>query len=255
MTIGAAGDWVKDVEVADFDADGRLDVAMRTAWRATIFFQDGAGGWSPADLEGFALGEEGMASGDLDADGAVDLVLHGEWARNPGGNAARDPAAWRGYAIGGFSPAFKAVVVDLDRDGRMDVLTSSSEHRAEVLWHRPVGAVTAPWQSVPVAPEIERAHTLAAADLDGDGRLELVVGQMHTTAERSLAVYHQPEARDRPWRREAVDHVGLHNGVVADVDGDGRPDIFGSNWAGNPPVRLVAQPDRADWRRQRVTED
>ena len=82
--IGAAGDWVKDVEVADFDADGRLDVAMRTAWRATIFFRAGADGGSPADLEGFALGEEGMASGDLDGDGAVDLVLHGEWARNPG---------------------------------------------------------------------------------------------------------------------------------------------------------------------------
>ena len=236
--IGAAGGWVKDVEVADFDADGRLDVAMRTASQATIFFRDGAGGWSPIDLEGIALGEEGMASGDLDADGAVDLVLHGEWARNPGGAAARDPRAWLGFALGSFSPAFKAVVVDLDRDGRMDVLTSSSEHRAEVLWHRPVGAATAPWQSVPIAPETERAHTLAAADLDGDGRLEVVVGQMHTTAERSLAVYRQPEGGAGPWQREAIDDVGLHNGVVADIDGDGRPDIFGSNWAGNPPVRL-----------------
>ena len=90
------------------------------------------------------------------------------------------------------------MVVDLDRDGRIDVLTSSSEHRSEVLWHRPVGAVTGPWQSVPIAPEIERAHTLATADLDGDGRLEVVVGQMHTTAERSLAVYKQPDVETGP---------------------------------------------------------
>jgi hypothetical protein len=30
----------------------------------------------------------------------------------------------------------------------------------------------------------------------------------------------------------------MHNGVVADVDGNGRPDIYGANWTGNPPLRL-----------------
>lgn len=233
--IGAAGDWVKDVEAADFDGDGRMDVAARTQGRLAIFFGGDGHDWLEVPLAGFALGEEGMASGDLDGDGAVDLVVEGEWARNPGGDAARTAEAWRGYPIGAFSPAFKAVVVDLDRDGRMDVVTSSSEHRADILWHRPVAGATGEWRSTVIAPDLAGAHTLAVADMDGDGELDVVSGQMHTTPERALAVHLR---KADGWSRHVVDAVGLHNGVVADVDGDGRPDIFGSNWAGNPPTRL-----------------
>jgi hypothetical protein len=235
--IGAAGGWVKDVEPADFDGDGRMDVAARTPGALAIFFGREDLAWSATQLTGFALGEEGMASGDLDGDGATDLVLEGEWARNPGGSAARTPGAWRAHHVGAFSPSFKAVVVDLDRDGRMDLMTSSSEHGADVLWHRPVDEATGAWRSTVIAPDLPGVHTLAAVDMDGDGELDVVAGQMHTTPEKALAIYRRTAGADG-WSRQVVDAVGLHNGAVGDVDADGRPDIFGSNWAGNPPTWL-----------------
>lgn len=236
--IGATGDWVKDVEVADFDGDGRIDIVARTPKRLAVFFRSENESWSTVALDGFALGEEGMTSGDLDGDGAVDLVLWGEWVRNPGGAAAREPSAWRAFSIGVFSPAFKAVVVDLDHDGRMDVLTSSSEYRADILWHRASHGPTGPWHAMAIQPDVEGVHTLATADIDGDGVLDVVAGQMHTTVERILAVYSSRGGDLGRWSRHTIAAEGLHNGVVADFDGDGRPDIFGSNWAGNPPLQL-----------------
>lgn len=237
-TIGTAGGWVKDVAVADFDNDGRQDVVIRAPKQIMILFQDAPGVWSPVILRGFSLGEEGMASGDIDNDGDIDLVVCGQWAQNPGGAAARDPAKWRGYGIGPFSPAFKALVVDLDRNGRPDVLTSSSEHTADVAWFSADNGPTGKWTRHVIQSNVERAHTLQAADMDGDGDIDVVVGQMHTSKERALAIHYNVDGRGTRWARQVIATTGLHNGVVADIEGDGDFDIFGSNWASNPPLQV-----------------
>lgn len=236
--VAAVGDWVKDVAVADFDGDGRMDVAVRSDKQLMIFFQDTPSTWVRVILHGFQLGEEGMASGDLDGSGSMDLVLHGEWASNPGGAAARDPARWRAYPVGPFSRAFKALVVDLDRDGRPDILTSSSEHTADIAWFRASKGPTGPWTRHVIQPSVTRVHTLQAADMNRDGRVDVITAQMHTTKERALTIHYNLDGRGTHWARQVVDNTGLHNGIVADLDGRGVFHIFGSNWAGNPPVRM-----------------
>lgn len=236
--IAAVGDWVKDIHVADFDGDGRVDIAVRSHNRLLIVFQTGADSWRQATLPASDLGEEGMAAGDIDADGDVDLVLWGVWLSNPGGAAARDPVRWQTHRIGPFSSAFKAVVVDIDRDGRADILTSSSEHTADVAWFQATNGPRGRWERHVIQPSVAGAHTLQAADMDGDGTVDVVVGQMHTTAAKELAVHFNIAGRGKSWRRVVIDNTGLHNGVVADIDRDGDYDIYGSNWAGNPPLRV-----------------
>ena len=234
--IGAVGGWVKDVAALDFDDDGRVDIAVRSPREVMIYFQDGPSIWQRVVLAGFNLGEEGMASGDIDGDGDFDLLLWGEWVANPGGAAARVPARWRGHRIGVFNQAFKALVVDIDGDGRVDVLTSSSEHTADIAWFRADAGPTGRWTRHVIQPSVSGAHTLQAADMDGDGDIDVVVGQMHTTKEKTIAIHYNSNGLGTRWSRQDVDNTGLHNGIVADIDGDGNFDIFGSNWAGNPPL-------------------
>lgn len=252
--IGSVGDYGKDVELGDFDGDGHLDVAVRGRDQAMIFFQQSSGPWIKVAVPVQALGHEGMAMGDVDGDGWPDLVFQGAWVRNPGGHGARS-AAWVEAVIGPAHGDFKAVVADLDGDGRADVVFSSSEGTADVTWWRQ-GDPGQPWQAQVISAQVDRAHTLQAADMDGDGHLDVVVGQMGSSREKELAVYLNTNGDGSVWRRLPVDAVGLHNGIVADIDKDGAPDIVGSDHTGRPPLllwlnRLPGGGQRSDavWRR------
>lgn len=237
-TVGAIGSWGKDVELSDFDGSGTLDVATRSQGEAMIFFQTSPNQWQKTPLQNVALGNEGMASGDVDGDGRTDLILHGVWVRNPGGAAARN-GSWTQYAIGQADSDFKALVADLNQDGQMDVLFSSSENTADVAWWTPAGGdPTGPWVSHTILPNMERTHTLQAADMDLDGDMDVVLAQMHTSAAAEIMIMLNADGLDETWQKQLVDTGGLHNGVVADIGSDGDYDIFGANWTGNPPVRL-----------------
>ena len=240
--IGAIGGWGKDVELADFDHDGRLDVATRSPDKVMVFFQTAPNVWTRVELPNVPLGEEGMASGDIDGDGYVDLVVFGAWVRNPGKDMAKVGKNWKVYPIGTVSPAFKADVADIDGDGKMDVVFSSSEHTADVAWFGAAnGDPTGPWVGHVIFPQLERGHTLQVADINGDGHNDVFAGQMHTSKDKRLMVAINLDGKGLAWRRKVIGRTGLHDGVTVDVNKDGRPDIFGANWTGNPPVRLWQQ--------------
>jgi hypothetical protein len=236
--IGGVNNWGKDVELNDFDANGLLDVASRTDSQAVIFFQTGAGVWSQRILSVARLGLEGMTSGDVDGDGDADVVFQGAWLRNPGGSAARS-SPWTEFTIGDVPSEFKALVTNLDLDPAREIVFTSSEGVADVTWWNAVtGNPTGAWQGTTIAASLERAHTLQGADMDGDGDVDLVIGQMHTSATKELAIYLN-NGSGSAWDKVLVDSgTGIHNGVVADIGHDGDFDIFGANWAGNGPVAL-----------------
>jgi hypothetical protein len=237
--IGPVNGWGKDVKPADYDKDGRLDVATRNNNEVMIFFQTTANTWSKQVFSGVSAGYEGMASGDIDKDTETDLVLQGVWLRNPGGAAARTPGSWSQHTIGSAPGNFKALVVDLNQDGKVDVLFSSSEDTADVDWWTPSGSdPTGAWTKHTIVNSLEKAHTLQAADMDLDGDLDVVLAQMHTSSATEIMVMENTDGQATAWQKQVVDTGGIHNGVVADVDDDGDFDIYGANWTGNPPVKL-----------------
>ncbi|HKE22655.1 MAG TPA: VCBS repeat-containing protein, partial [Bryobacteraceae bacterium] len=64
-------------------------------------------------------------------------------------------------------------------------------------------------------------HTIATADLNGDGRDEVVAG--FRGGDRSVYVYYS--AGDK-WNREVLDKaMGAAACAVTDLDGDKKPDI------------------------------
>jgi|GEM_PF-1170679 len=238
-TVGSLGSWGKDVHVSDYDGDGSLDIGTRTETAVYMFFGNGGSSWTMRTIR-TGLSGEGMTSGDVDGDGDDDLVCAGFWLENPepAGNARTQP--WTASTIVPLSYAtVKALVTDLDSDGIHEVLFSDSEGTGDVLRCEPAaGDPHGAWTINVIVPNLNRCHTLQAADVDLDGDMDVVLGQMHTSTARELAVYLNNDGSATSWTKDVVDNTGVHNAVVADFGSDGVPDIFGCNWTGNPPVRF-----------------
>lgn len=169
----------------DVNNDGQLDiVATATATgpqrreqlphsRAlTLLLSDGKGGLSPRQLP-LRTGEPWFAViADLNRDGKADIVV-----------THHDQSAMTvmiGDGRGGFSEAngspfdfgaslYHIIVADVDRDATMDVVATSG-NSLRVLLNDGRGAFKSS-ASIPVGPG---AWRLAAADLNGDGTVDIV---------------------------------------------------------------------------------
>ncbi len=173
--------------LGDLDGDGRLDLIMGQ-WGPRLAWYRGTGrGYEPVDtaLVTITRGSNTVPTlGDLDGDGDLDLIV-GEssgwlnYYRNDGG-----PSAPR-FAL--VSDEFEQIqpgrrsaplLSDLDGDGDLDLLVGS-ENNGLALFRN---------QGTRAAPRLARdsafrvpAPVLAApsaGDLDGDGDLDLVVGEV-----------------------------------------------------------------------------
>lgn len=80
------------------------------------------------------------------------------------------------------------------------------------------------WNRTVIDDSLDQGHALAAADLDGDGRDEIIAG--FRGKGRSVYVYSAPDRSGDRWARRTLDaDIPASSCGVADLNGDGRPDI------------------------------
>jgi hypothetical protein len=189
-----------NAEVADADGDGDLDIVSLVSqeWEEIYVFEnDGKGGFTPRRVFGASnedFGSSWISVSDLDTDGDVDIVYSNgdafdyapptgrgwnglQWLENRGG------LTFRYHRIGDFSGASSPQAVDLDGDGDIDVALVSAYNS----WDRPEALSLAWFENDgtmrftlrPVTGTPTHLITLAVADLDRDGRPDLVTGGMH----------------------------------------------------------------------------
>lgn len=95
-------------------------------------------------------------------------------------------------------------------------------------WHGNVVAIYrqrgGKWERQVIDSSLADGHTIQTADFDGDGNDEVIAG--YRGGDHNLYLYRYDKAAAE-WHRETVDQGGMGAAAcaVADLNGDGRPDV------------------------------
>lgn len=223
----------QSLRLGDLDGDGRTDVLVLGKKKTQLFLQGADGRLAEApELLNATASPDGFAICDLDGDAKNDLLYV---------KAEADaPLRFRLNRGGGemgperlfpFTELRQYAVADLDADGRADLAAVRRRSgRVALLELAPAGATARAGELLLSSPRLvayatqkdEKPRDELLADLDGDGKAELLV------CEPSAArlVLHRGDPDGLSSRSEAcASLVGARQPRLIDLDGDGRPEL------------------------------
>lgn len=227
----------RSIVLADLDRDGDLDLAAAAGSPAAVFVRLNDGGGTFVAGGSFPIGpnSRGMSVADLDRDGDLDLAVASRDAdavtvlRNAG-NATFAATTW---AVG--AEPRNVVIADLDRDGLPDLATSNHDSRNLSVLRNLGNGSFAPHVTYAVNPSW-RPEWVTAADVDGDGDLELIAA----IGENPGRVGVFANNGNGTFAAASYTPTGADPGsvIAVDVDGDRDLDLVTSNETGNDATVL-----------------
>lgn len=234
----SVGNACTDLEVADLDGDGGFElICLRpsssySSWEASakLVVLDAATlatEWETATL---GLGRD-LAVGQVDGDAALEIVTAGGFVFD-GSSAANEWA---------YGPGFGRAVDtgDLDGDGIEEIVGAGS---GKIVGYSATEKSPL-WERLGTWPT-SSPDSLLVGDLDGDGVLELGVGD--TNWGPVVAYRYRPATNDLAAAFQAANPDGGASALAAaDLDGDGALELVWGAGAGSSgeDVLLVAGPD------------
>lgn len=211
----------------DFDGDGKKELVFWDNKSAKLHLARIPG--NPADpwpstaiaslpKEGGA--PEGLARADVNGDGKPDIVGGGWWFEHTGGTA------FKAHPVNPKRQFSRCAAGHFIKGGlRPQILLGSGDGVGPLELYQWDGAA---WVAKTLIDKLDHGHTLAAGDIDGDGNLDILAGEMHTPGPGDTCKTYLLFGDGKgDFRIEVLaTGVGAHESKLGDLDGDGRLDIL-----------------------------
>lgn len=232
--ISPAAQGGEDAQAADVNRDGALDIVIGGLFNETLWLENPrrsgkdpfATTWAVHTINK-GLSSHDVVVGDVNGDGKVDVAVNG------GLFLQNTPDSWTVVGRPQIARGAEGTALgDLTGDKSLDLLAPSPDKPYRLCWfenpkHHGGDPVKDVWTRHDIGPGYEQM-AIAAADLNGDGRLDVLMAPMYGTG--GLVWFEAPrDPRHGAWARHVIDPTiqFVHQGSLqaADFNGDGRPDI------------------------------
>ncbi len=234
VTGFSTGSYSSDVAVADFNLDGKQDLAVTNTPSGanpnsvSILLGDGAGHFgAPSN---FAVGSQPIAvvTQDLNGDGRLDLIIS-----NYGSNSVSVLIATGGLfglptTIPIGTAALSIAVADLSGDGKPDLVTSDVNSANVKMFLGTGSGGFGPATNIP-AGTTETTASVGVADLNGDGKLDVAVAHVSN----GVSVLLGDGRGSFSPSGNFVAGAGPRAFSIGDLNGDGNSDFAVPNFDSN----------------------
>jgi len=207
------------LDSGDIDRDGQIDLLLGEIW-----LSNASGEWRDSSvLETDGEPDRNLLA-DINGDGRLDAVLGFE-AKSKAGKLAwyeqpeQSTERWTVRTLSPLNPSEGMDSGDIDRDGQIDLLLGK-------IW---LSNASGEWRDSSVLETDGEPDRNLLADINGDGRLDAVLGFEAKSKAGKLAWYEQPAQSTEPWTEHLIADppiIAPMSVDVADMDADGDLDVI-----------------------------
>ena len=233
--LDQAGNTPTALALGDVNGDGRIDIALTcgSIGSNVSVLLGQAGGWFGGPIAHYpilASGPYGLALGDVNGDGRLDAVTANSNTDDVSvllGQSNGTLASVGSYTAGRLCNLNDVALGDVNADGQLDIIAANSYHGNVGIFFGQSGGLFAPVTDYSSGAR-STPYSLALGDMNGDGRLDIVLSDYG----RAMAILlGQGSRRFAPVITFPTPGVeGLNSVALGDVNGDGKLDMVTANF-------------------------